>query len=360
MASTSVNLFSPSSIVMTLAQLLTAQGSGSLPSGRWIFISDICDQGGWLFCSSTATVDLEGFGLFLNCDWQNVGIYTDVVNQTRRMFNAKKNGHAGTLDPFATGVLPVAFGEATKLLAGLEGLDKVYDVEIFFGAHSETYDAEGPIHKTEMGERIAEVPPTRSQIEKIIEDHFLGERLQQPPIYSAIQIEGKRAYDLARKGKKVELKKRKVHFFDIQVKHFSWPILKCQVHCSSGTYIRSFAHDLGQILGCGGYVHELRRTRIGTHSIKDAAPLEGEGELTPFNFPSHLLKPEEFFSDWQQYNLTPKDYEFLAIGGFVENRPGFTKGPILAIYENRCVGVLELSHDGQLKFAKKFNIVEGD
>lgn len=288
-----------------------------------------------------------------------------VVKALRKILNMKKMGFAGTLDPLASGLMIVAVGEATKLLAGLEGLDKVYDVDIFFGAHSETYDAEGPIHKMPVGELMLQNPPTRSQIEKIIEDHFLGERLQQPPIYSAIQIEGKRAYDLARKGKKVELKKRKVHFFDIQVKHFSWPILKCQVHCSSGTYIRSFAHDLGQILGCGGYVHELRRTQIGTHLIKNAVSLEGEGRaelkdaLTPFNFQHHLLKPEEFFSDWQQYNLTPKDYEFLAVGGFVENRPGFTRGPILAIYENKCVGVLELSHNGQLKFAKKFNIIAG-
>ncbi len=286
-----------------------------------------------------------------------------VVKVLRKILNIKKMGFAGTLDPLASGLMIVAVGEATKLLSGLEGLDKIYEVDIFLGAKSATYDAEGPITLSPQGELMSQNPPSRSQIEKILEDEFLGERMQTPPIYSAIQIEGKRAYALARKGKQVELKKRKVHFFEIKIKHYKWPILTCVVHCSSGTYIRSFAHDLGQILGCGGYVKELRRTKVGTYSIKDAVSLPSMADL---EFLKNLKRPEDFLSDLLQYNLIDADYKILARGGFVENRSPDLKFKlekrihILAMHRDRCVGVLEFTNSGQLKFAKKFNIVVGD
>lgn len=286
-----------------------------------------------------------------------------VVKVLRKILNIKKMGFAGTLDPLASGLMIVAAGEATKLLSGLEGLDKIYEVDIFLGAKSATYDAEGPITLSPQGELMSHNPPSRSQLEKILEDEFLGERMQTPPIYSAIQIEGKRAYALARKGKHVELKKRKVHFFEIKIKHYKWPILTCMVHCSSGTYIRSFANDIGQILGCGGYVKELRRTKVGTYSIKDAVPLQAMADL---EFLKNLKRPEDFLSDLLQYNLNDVDYKILASGGFVDNRSPDLKFKlenrmhILAMHRDLCVGVLEFTNSGQLKFAKKFNIVVGD
>jgi tRNA pseudouridine55 synthase len=273
-----------------------------------------------------------------------------VVRFLRKTLNMKRIGYAGTLDPLASGLMIVAVGEATKLLNYLEKLDKVYEVELKLGFTSETFDSEGPLEKMNFQGSIS-----RSAIEKVLEEHFLGERNQTPPAYSAIQIEGKRAYALARKGIQVELEPRKVHFFEISVKHYLWPKLVLSVHCSSGTYIRSFVHDLGQLLGCGAYVSELRRTKIGHFSIQKAVSLEN---ITSQNFPKFLLKPQEFLSDWLQFEPNEKDYEILANGGFIPNPAGFSKGPILALCKDQCVGILETTGEGrQLKFLKKFNIV---
>lgn len=270
------------------------------------------------------------------------------VKVLRKVFNVKRIGFAGTLDPLATGLMIFGLGEATKLITFLEKMDKVYEVTIHFGGVSDTYDAKGKIEHVKNSKK-----PLRSTIEKLLEDDFLGQREQMPPVYSAIQIEGKRAYDLARKGKTVILKKRPVHFFDIKVKSYSWPRLRLMVHCSSGTYVRSLAHDLGQKLGCGGYVEELRRTKIGAFSVKNAVELN---TLTRINLATYFLQPQEMFADFLQLELSEKEYRWLAQGGFIDNLNDFTKGPILALYKGKCMGVLEV-FQGKLKFEKKFNIV---
>lgn len=272
----------------------------------------------------------------------------DCVRKLRKALNVRRMGFAGTLDPLATGLLIVAVGEATKLLSYLEGLDKMYDVTIRFGAVSNTYDAEG-----EIVARDNVVRPTRTQIGETLEEGFLGEREQVPPAFSAVHIEGKRAYDLARRGEKVDLKPRKVAFYDLSLKLYRWPGARIVVHCSSGTYVRSFVHDLGQLLGCGAYVEQLRRTKIGSYSVKAAIRLD---DITAHGVKTSMLKPQQIFSDWAQIELDKDRFSVLWNGGFVHNFADLQKGPALAIYKGVCIGVLEVHASGKLKLAKRLNI----
>lgn len=272
-----------------------------------------------------------------------------LVRALRKIFGMKRIGYAGTLDPLATGLMIVAVGEATKLLHALEQTDKVYDVKIQLGATSETYDAEGPIHSFEDPK-----VPVRSEIEAVIHKEFTGDRMQIPPRYSAVKIGGKHAYDLVRKGEQVDIPARKVHFFDVAIRSYDYPVLECSVHCSPGTYIRTFAHDLGEMLGCGAYVAELRRTSIGKHLVADAIGLD---VLTRENAPGFLKSPGEFLTDWQHIDVTDVECRLLRSGGFVQNRWSMKSGPALALYEGETMGLLELCEQGRsVKFFRRFNL----
>ncbi len=272
-----------------------------------------------------------------------------LVRALRKVFNVKRIGYAGTLDPLATGLMIVAVGEATKLLNALEQTDKVYDVKIRMGATSETYDAEGPVHAYENA-----IIPQRVDVEKVIQQYFVGDQMQVPPRYSAVKIAGKHAYDLVRKGKEVTIPARKVHFYDVKVRSYEYPFLECSVHCSPGTYIRTLAHDLGQKLGCGAYVEELRRTSIGKHLVGDAMNLD---TLTRENARGFLVSPEKFLSDWQQIDVTDRECRLLRSGGFAQNRWGMKSGPSLALYERETIGLVELCEDGRsVKFLRRFNL----
>lgn len=274
-----------------------------------------------------------------------------VVTCLRKILNMRRIGFAGTLDPLATGLMIVVVGEATKLLSNMEQMDKHYDAVIRFGATSETCDSEGPILEYPNPQKV-----DRAQIEKVLEEHFLGERMQMPPQFSAIKVKGKRAYELARQGKKSDLKHRKVVFYEIKINNFSYPLLDCSIHCSSGTYIRSFAHDLGQILKCGGYIQELRRTKIATVSLKNAVPLD---KITSSNYKEFLIKPQDFLKDWQQYEPNDDEYGNLKLGRYIPCKSKFDERPILAMYKGECVGLLELvdfKQQTHLKFLKKFNV----
>ncbi len=193
---------------------------------------------------------------------------TQVVNLTRRLFNAKKNGHAGTLDPFATGVLPIAFGEATKVLPYVTDGEKEYEFVLQFGASTNTDDSEGEI--TEKSEKI----PTQEEIEKII-PLFIGKIKQTPPMYSAIKINGQRAYKLAREGQSVDMPEREIEIFDLKLlEMLPNRQAKFRVNCSKGTYVRTLGRDIAEKLGSKGYLQELRRTKCGKFSIDCAILLE--------------------------------------------------------------------------------------
>ena len=180
---------------------------------------------------------------------------------SERMGHKVKVGHTGTLDPFATGLLILLAGKATKKAPELTKLDKEYEATIRLGAKSSTGDPEGEITITDDRINIS-----RAQIEKTLMQ-FVGEIEQRPPIFSAIKVNGQRAYKLARAGKEVEIPTRKVQIYSIDIIDYAPPFLKIRTHVGSGTYIRTFAEDIGKALGCDAYTTELRRTKIADYDI---------------------------------------------------------------------------------------------
>lgn len=184
-----------------------------------------------------------------------------------------KVGHAGTLDPFATGLLILLLGKGTKKAGEFLKLDKSYEATIELGKVSSTGDTEGEI--TDYTSHDID-PPTIAQVQSVI-DSFKGEIVQKVPAYSAVKINGQRAYKLARAGKEVEMPERKIKIYDIRIVEYKWPYLKISCDVSSGTYIRQLGIDIGEKLGVGGYLTELRRTKIGQYDIKDAKTLSDYG-----------------------------------------------------------------------------------
>lgn len=194
----------------------------------------------------------------------------DVIRRLRRELGIRKMGHAGTLDPLATGLLIIGIGNATKELSKYMNLEKEYEVLIEFGKVSDTYDADGRIEQAQASEIPFYNKITRANFETALQQ-FIGKILQMPPAFSAKRIGGQRAYDLARQGKTVSLKPTEIEIKNIEILDWNWPEVRLRVVCGKGTYIRSLAHDLGQTLGCGGYVKELRRTRIGEWKITNCS-----------------------------------------------------------------------------------------
>ncbi len=185
----------------------------------------------------------------------------------------EKVGHAGTLDPFATGLLILLLGKGTKKAGDFLKLDKSYEATIELGKVSTTGDVEGEISEYSVS---GAVNPTISQVEAVI-GSFQGEIVQKVPAFSAVKINGQRAYKIARAGKKIEMPERKIKIYDIRIIDYQWPFLKIACDVSSGTYIRQLGMDIGEKLGVGGYLTELRRTRIGEYDVKDAKLLSDYG-----------------------------------------------------------------------------------
>ncbi len=176
-------------------------------------------------------------------------------------------GHSGTLDPFATGLLIILLGDACKRAGEFLKLDKEYEATIELGKKSTTGDSEGEITP------VSDTQPTIQTVQEALKG-FQGEITQIPPMFSAIKIGGKRAYDLARAGKEVDIPSRQVTIYDLELVDYEYPFLKIRTHVSSGTYIRTLAEDIGKTLGTGAYCKELRRTRIGESDIADARTID--------------------------------------------------------------------------------------
>ncbi|MCC2096473.1 MAG: tRNA pseudouridine(55) synthase TruB [Hyphomicrobiales bacterium] len=192
---------------------------------------------------------------------------TQAVSRVKRLFNAKKAGHAGTLDPLATGILPIAFGEATKTVPFVQDGKKAYLFTVQWGVETDSDDAEGTVVHT------SDLRPERAAIEAIL-SRFTGTIMQVPPSFSAIKVNGERAYDIARDGEKVELAAREITIDSLQLVEASRDEAVFEAHCGKGTYVRAIARDMGRELGCHGHVTALRRTRVGPFTIEDAVPLE--------------------------------------------------------------------------------------
>lgn len=222
----------------------------------------------------------------------------DVVARLRKITKVRQIGHTGTLDPFATGVLPICIGKATRLIEYLDD-DKEYLATVQFGKNTATYDLEGEITAT-FDKKV-----TEEDVKNALKD-FEGEISQIPPIYSAIKVNGKKLYDYARQGQDIEIKPRKVTISKIELKEFdkTSQSAKITVACSKGTYIRSIAYDLGAKLGCGGYLTALERTKAGKFQENTAIKLEDLTEVSQIvenlinpldmlNIPIHNLSENE-------------------------------------------------------------------
>lgn len=191
----------------------------------------------------------------------------DVIRKLKRILGKdQKIGHAGTLDPLASGLLIVLLGKATKMMNTFHSYEKVYEVTAQLGFSTDTQDMEGKILTKDQSNR----KPSRDEMERIIEGNFIGDILQTPPIYSAKKIEGRKAYDLAREGKEVELKPTTISVSQFEVYEYEYPMFKSKIKCSTGTYIRTLIHDLGVKLGTYATTKELRRISIGSFDVQEA------------------------------------------------------------------------------------------
>jgi tRNA pseudouridine55 synthase len=281
---------------------------------------------------------------------------TQAVGTVRRLFDARKAGHAGTLDPLATGILPIALGEATKTVPyAVEG-QKDYEFTVRWGAATDTDDAEGQIVAT------SDARPAWEKIEALLAG-FTGEILQVPPAFSAVKIDGERAYDLARGGEAVELEARPVHIEDLALR--SSPDRDTAVfaaRCGKGTYVRAIARDMGRMLGCLGHVIALRRARVGcfgeAHAVTleqlRAAAEEGEAGL------QRLLRPvEAVLDDLAALSVGHDDAARLLRGQavLVRGHGTYTPGPAYAICKGRLVAVGQIDR-GEMRPTRVFNFGE--
>lgn len=233
----------------------------------------------------------------------------DVVAKLRGIIGQKKIGHTGTLDPDAIGVLPVCLGKATKLCDMLTDKDKTYETVMLLGKTTDTQDISGTVLS-----EVSTADITEQEAERCIEK-FVGEYHQIPPMYSALKVNGKKLYELAREGIEVERKARPVTIYRIEIKEMSLPRIRMVVHCSKGTYIRTLCHDIGAQLGCGACMEELIRTKVSRFEWKDSLTLrEVEEKKAAGHLEDCIIPIDSMFSEYDAVTLKEK-YEFLVYNG---------------------------------------------
>ena len=220
----------------------------------------------------------------------------DVTARLRRVYATRRIGHGGTLDPMATGVLPVFVGRATRGVEFFEHAEKTYDTVLLLGRTTDTQDVTGAT----LAEKPVHLSP--ADMEKVL-PRFRGDILQVPPMYSALKVNGKKLYELARKGQEVERQPRPITVFELTNLGFDGTRLSLRVKCSKGTYIRTLCQDIGEALGCGGCMEALRRVRAGEYGIEDAVPLE---QLLESENPEQYLQGlDTMFAHCPAVTLTP-------------------------------------------------------
>ena len=280
------------------------------------------------------------------------GSSNHVLQRVKRLFGAAKAGHTGSLDPLATGMLPVCFGEATKISAFLLDADKRYHLECQLGVNTTTGDAEGEVIDTQDVSAISE-----SDVKKVLPD-FLGEIDQVPPMYSAIKHNGERLYKLARKGIEVERKARQVTIYDIDFISLQWQqqgdqqrlILELEVHCSKGTYVRTLVEDIAKKLNCGAHITSLRRLSVGPYdgnmlTIDQLEALAEQGEEALDN----CLQPvDSGVSDWPDVHLSSDAAFYIQQGQAVMVPQAPTQGWVRIYDHEHFLGLGEIQDDGMV------------
>lgn len=272
----------------------------------------------------------------------------DMVYEMRKVTGIKKIGHTGTLDPMATGVLPVCIGSATKMADMLTLSDKSYIAELVLGRTTDTQDADGKV--------LTECKVNCSEEEiRCAVNSFVGEIEQVPPMYSAIKQNGKKLYELARQGIEIERKPRKVTINSIDILEISGERVKIDVSCSKGTYIRTLCEDIGKKLGAGAYMNTLRRTRTGQFTIEESHTLSEIKELKENGgIESIIIPADRMFEEYPSVTLNPKQVKSVTNGVAMTYREG-QEGQIYRVYDNEnkflCISRIT---DGRLKLIKSF------
>jgi tRNA pseudouridine55 synthase len=275
------------------------------------------------------------------------------LQRVKRLYRAAKAGHTGSLDPLATGLLPVCLGSATKISAFLLDADKRYRVRIRLGESTTTADAEGEVIRSAPTDGVTE-PALRAALEG-----FLGTISQLPPMFSAVKYQGERLYKLARQGLEVERQPREVTIFAIDLLEFALPEVEIDVHCSKGTYVRTLAEDLGEVLGCGGHVVGLRRTGVGPYVESHGSPeapfvtmdqLEALGEEDFGAMDALLLPQDSALGHWPEVRLSEDACFYLRQGQAVLVPRAPTQG-LVRLYDpsRRFIGVGEILDDGMVQ-----------
>ncbi|MCL2505461.1 MAG: tRNA pseudouridine(55) synthase TruB [Alphaproteobacteria bacterium] len=276
-----------------------------------------------------------------------------LMGKVRRIIKGDKAGHAGTLDPLASGVLPLAFGEATKLIPCVVGGDKEYVFTVEWGKETDTFDSEGKVTE------VSDVMPAKEDIEKIILS-FIGRIRQKPPKFSAIKIDGQRAYDMARAGKEPEMPVREVMIYELHLKESKENNATFFVRCSKGTYIRSLAVDIARALGTRGFVAELRRIRVGKISVEDSVSLEALEEAADSGKLDSVLHPlDDRLLDIDSFNVTQHEAGLLKRGVsiLIRRHHLVSEGTnMLAQFNNKPVAVVT-GERGHWKIVRGLNIV---
>jgi tRNA pseudouridine55 synthase len=233
----------------------------------------------------------------------------DVVQIVRKGTNIRRAGHTGTLDPRASGVLVILVGPAVRLSEYVSASDKRYQAVVRLGASTDTYDADGRVLSTSPVDKL-----TEKQFEDALES-FVGEIEQVPPPYSAVKVKGRKAYEMAREGEEVDLAPRRIQVYSLELLEWAPPEAVIDVYCSSGTYVRSLAHDLGEKLGVGAHLIGLRRTKSGRFTLRDAVSLRNLREsFEDGNWYQYLIPAAEALSDWPEIELNHDQVEAVRHG----------------------------------------------
>jgi tRNA pseudouridine55 synthase len=270
----------------------------------------------------------------------------DVVTQVQRLVRPHKAGHAGTLDPLATGVLVVCLGRATRLVPLIQTQPKVYRATFLLGRTSESHDLE-----TDVEIVVDAMPVTRERLDAALPE-FVGTIQQTPPQHSAVRVGGRRAYQLARRGEEVEITPRTVEIQRIAVLDFSPESVRLEIECGSGTYIRSLARDLGERLGCGTVMSELERICIGPFAIDKALPLR---ELTPSTLTAHRLPAALAVADWPQVTVDARALSELTFGRTPQSpMPAPTDAEVAVLDESGELVAFASVRDGRLHPSQVF------
>ena len=264
----------------------------------------------------------------------------DVVQIVRKGTDIRRAGHTGTLDPRASGVLVVLIGPAVRLSEFVSASDKRYQATIRLGSSTDTYDADGTITQSNPTINISE----QQFVDSL--DNFIGEIEQVPPPYSAVKVKGRKAYEMSRKGEEVELAPRKINVYSLELLEWVPPEAVVDVYCSSGTYVRSLAHDLGQLLGCGAHLVGLRRTKSGRFTLRDAVPLRRLREaFTAGEWYKYLIPAAEALADWPMVELDPDQVELVRHGHRIPLAPGETGWARAVSQQGDLVALMEADID---------------